>query len=95
MKNSARLLNMPALCSSNLRRGVMKKQKVIRAILFVVFFSIGATTLTGAILCDDLLAYYQNKQILKTSRADADKLESLNTDYDVLLKQLHQDPNLS
>lgn len=95
MKNSAQLHSMPALCSSNLRRGVMKKQKVIRAILFVVFFSIGATALTGAILCDDLHAYYQNKLLLKTSQVAADKLESLNTDYDILLEQLQQDPNLA
>lgn len=73
----------------------MKKQKVIRAILFVIFFGFGAATLTGAILCDDLLTYYQNKHLLKTSQVTIDKLESLNTDYDVLLEQLQQDPNLA
>ncbi len=95
MKNWARLLNMPALCSSNLRCGAMKKQKVIRAILFVIFFGFGAAALTGAILCDDLLTYYQNKQFLKTSQVTTGKLESLNTDYDVLLEQLQRDPNLA
>jgi len=95
MRNWVLPHSMPALCLGNLRRDAMKKQKVIRAILFVIFFSIGAATLTGAILCDDLLTYYRNKQLLKTSRVTTDKLKSLNTDYDILLEQLQQDPNLA
>ena len=61
--------------------------------LFVVFFSIGAAALSGSILCNDLLRYYRNKQLLKTAEVSLNQLESLNTDYDALLQQLQKDPN--
>jgi hypothetical protein len=62
--------------------------------LFVVFFSIGASALSGSILCDDLLRYYHNKGLLKDEKDLSNKLKSLNADYDALLQQLKDDPNL-
>jgi len=73
---------------------VMQGRAVIQAILFFLFFSIGAASLSSSILCDDLIQYYRNKQLLKTSQDSLKRLESLNTDYDVLLKRLKEDPNL-
>jgi len=73
----------------------MQKQNIIRAFLFVVFFSIGVTSLSSSILlCDDLVRYYQNRQLLKAAQQYLDRLKSLNTDYDVLLSQLETEPNL-
>ena len=72
----------------------MQGRNVIRIILFVIFFSIGAASLGVSILCDDLVQYYRNRQLLKVTRQSLDRLESLNTDYDVLLEQLEKDPNL-
>ena len=63
-------------------------------ILFVVFFSIGAMSLGISILCDDLVQYYRNKQLLTVTQQSLKKLESLNADYDALLEQLEDDPNL-
>ena len=62
--------------------------------MFFLFFSIGAASLSSSILCDDLIQYYQNKQLLRTTQESLDRLESLNTDYDVLLERLNEDPNL-
>lgn len=62
--------------------------------MFFLFFSIGAASLSSSILCDDLIQYYQNKQLLKTAQESLERLESLNTDYDVLLGRLEEDPNL-
>lgn len=72
----------------------MQGQNIIQAFLFVVFFSIGAAAMSGSILCDDLLQYYHNRQLLKTAGESLNWLESLNTDYDALLQQLREDPNL-
>jgi hypothetical protein len=88
----------------------MQKQNVIRTVhstsrkgwlspllrtgLFALFFSVGAAALSGSLLCGDLARYYRNKQLLKTSEQYLSKLKSLNTDYDVLLRQLKNDPNL-
>jgi len=62
--------------------------------LFVVFFSIGAAALSGSILCADLLQYYHNKGLLKAEEELSTRLKSLNADYDALLQQLRDDPNL-
>ena len=63
-------------------------------VLFVLFFSIGAASLSSSILCDDLIKYYQNKQLLREDQESLDRLKSLNADYDVLLERLEEDPNL-
>jgi len=72
----------------------MVRQNVISTFFFVVFFGIGAASLSGSILCDDLVRYYRNKQFLETARESLNRLESLNADYDALLDQLEKDPNL-
>jgi len=72
----------------------MQRQNVIRTVLFVLFFSSGAASLGSSLLCDDLVRYYRNKQLLRAAEQYLNKLKSLNTDYDVLLGQLEKDPNL-
>ena len=72
----------------------MRKQNITRAFWFAVFFSIGAASLCGSILCGDLLRYYTNKQLLKTAEVSLNRLRTLNADYDALLQQLRKDPNL-
>jgi len=72
----------------------MQRRNFIRMILFVVFFSIGAASLGISILCDDLIQYYRNKRLLKVTQQSLNRLESLNADYDALLEQLEEDPNL-
>ena len=62
--------------------------------MFVIFFSIGAASLGVSILCDDLVQYYRNRQLLKVTQQSVKRLKSLNTDYDILLEQLEKDPNL-
>jgi len=63
-------------------------------VLFILFFSIGAASLSSSILCDDLIQYYQNKQYLREAQESLDRLNSLNADYDVLLERLEEDPNM-
>ncbi len=71
----------------------MQGRNAIRLILFVIFFSIGAASLGVSILCDDLVQYYRNRQLLKVTQQSLKRLESLNTDYDALLEQMEKDPN--
>ena len=72
----------------------MRKQNILRTVLFVVFFSVAAATLTLAILCKDLERYYHNKAVLRLGEEKLEKLKSLNEDYDILLNQVASDPNL-
>jgi hypothetical protein len=71
----------------------MAGQRIVRNLLFLVFFSSGATVLATMILCNDLLDHYQNKALLAEMEQSIDKLESLDEDYDILLEQVEQDPN--
>jgi hypothetical protein len=71
---------------------VMQGERIIRTIVFVVFFSIGAAVLSGTVLCDDLLEYFYYKGLLKQAEGHLEKLESLNADYDMLLGQFEGNP---
>ena len=67
---------------------------LVRAVLFVLFFGIGMVSLSGAILCKDLVRYYQNKDLLAKAQESVRQLKSLNSEYDIVLKTLEDDPNL-
>ena len=71
---------------------MMQNERVIRTVAFVVFFSVGAAVLSATTLCDDLLEYYYYKGLLAQAESHLKKLESLNTDYDILLAQLEGNP---
>jgi len=73
---------------------IMRRQNILRTLLFIIFFSVGATALSGSILCDDLIRYYHNRQRLKAKEELSNRLRSLNIDYDALLQNLEKDPNL-
>jgi len=72
----------------------MQSQGVFHFLFFVIFFSAGAATLGGAVLCDDLILYCQNQQRLSEAELSLERLDSLNREYDALLVQLEKDPNL-
>jgi hypothetical protein len=69
-------------------------QNVIRTLLFVVFFSIAAATLSISVLYDDVVRYYQNKHLLKVAEQSLSQLKSVNADYDALLESIEKDPEL-
>jgi len=71
----------------------MQGRSVIRAILFVVFFSIGAGSLSVSILCDDLVRYYRNTELLADAEESLYRLKSLISDYDSVIAMLQSDPN--
>jgi hypothetical protein len=72
----------------------MRRQGILHLLLFVVFFSIGAAALCGAVLCDDLILYCRNEQLVGKAQLSLERLESLNAEYDALLRELENDPNV-
>jgi len=72
----------------------MQRQGILHLLFFVVFFSIGAVALGGAVLCDDLIQYCRNKSLLQEAQSSLKQLESLNAEYDALLQELEKDPDL-
>lgn len=71
----------------------MQGRNVIRAILFVLFFSVGAGSLSVSVLCDDLVEHYQNAELLRRAEESLDRLKSLDADYGVAIQRLQLDPN--
>jgi hypothetical protein len=105
VRTSVRRHDKPALLLSDRGRkyiskytscavAAMQKQNILGTLLFVVFFGIGTAALATSILYDDLLRYYRDKQLLMSAEETLNKLESLNADYDALLKQLEENPEL-
>jgi hypothetical protein len=60
----------------------------------MVFFIVGVVSIATSCLFPDLMQYYRDRQILNSLEESIDKLESLNSQYDTLLKNLEKDPNL-
>lgn len=67
---------------------------MLRFLIFVIFFSTGAASLGGAVLCDDFIKHCRNQHLVAQAEQSIQKLRSLNEQYDVLLSQLENDPNL-
>jgi len=65
----------------------------MKTIFFIMFFSVGAASLGVSVLCEDLIRYYQNRQLVYAAQESLERLKSLNTDYDVVLNTLEEDPN--
>lgn len=72
----------------------MQRHGILRFLVFVVFFSSGAAALGGAVLCDDFVKYCRDKQVVKQAELSIRRLESLNAEYDTLLEQLENNPDL-
>ncbi|MHC4704472.1 MAG: hypothetical protein ACYTFQ_28310 [Planctomycetota bacterium] len=68
-------------------------QSIIRAVLFVLFFSIGAGSLSISILSKDLVQHYKNAELLRAAEDSLERLRSLNADYAVVIERLQADPN--
>jgi hypothetical protein len=71
----------------------MKKQNVQQILLFAIFFAIGTAAVSISFLGGELQRYQQGKELLKKNEIFLKRLEQINTDYDVLLKQLREDPD--
>jgi hypothetical protein len=66
----------------------------VRLLLFVILFSIGAVALAVAALYPDLMRYYRYNRLLQSARESVAQLKSLTAQYDALLKNIENDPNI-
>jgi hypothetical protein len=72
----------------------MLRHTIFHLFFFAVFFSVGAAGLGAAVLCDDFIQYCHNQSLLKEAELSVQRLKSLNADYDALLLQLEENPDL-
>lgn len=72
----------------------MQGRSIIRAVFFALFFSVGTASLSISILCDELVQYYQRKDLLARGQESVRQLKTIIAEYDILNKTLEADPNL-
>jgi hypothetical protein len=72
----------------------MRRNAFFHLLFLVLFFSIGAAALGVAVLSDDFVQYCRNRQLVRDAELSLERLQSLNAEYDALLQQLDQDPDL-
>ncbi len=72
----------------------MSNNQLIRIPLFIVLFSIGASALAAAVLCNDLLDYYQIQHQIDLAQRQIIDLQNLNEDYRILAQRLTDNPRL-
>lgn len=67
---------------------------LILYVLFCVFFAVGSGAITLAMLADEIGAYYRNKEILRSTEADNEKIRELISIYESQIRQIEADPNI-
>ena len=72
----------------------MREEGFVRALLFIILFSFGAAGLGLAVLADKLADYYHNRARLQMQKDRIEQLKQLNADYDEVIEQLENDPNV-
>jgi len=72
----------------------MRTQVLIRALLFAVFFAVGAAVFSISVLSNDLLGYCRNKQLLGIAEESTEQLKALDGDYSALLERLQAEPDI-
>lgn len=71
-----------------------RKIAVLRAVLFMVFFSVGLGGLTVSLLADELLELYITNRHLERTKETNKQLEAICKDYDAVFEQIETDPNI-
>jgi hypothetical protein len=67
--------------------------RLVRYVLFCLFFGIGAGTVGLSILAGEVRDYYESKGLLAKTLADNEKIRSLTADYESQIQQIQNDPN--
>jgi len=67
---------------------------VVKVLFFCVFFGFGCAAVACAVLCEDILEYRRNEQLIEQGQGVLDRLAALNADYDALLERAGSDPEL-
>jgi hypothetical protein len=71
-----------------------KTQAFIRYIFFCIFFALGIAAIFMSIKGDDIYNLYESNSLLDQTVIANQKLQALNTEYDLQLENIQNDPNI-
>jgi hypothetical protein len=72
----------------------MRKADVWRTVFFCLFVGAGLAALTVSILADEMLDLYLYKVEIQKNRLANERLQKLSAEYDSVIKQIEDDPNI-
>ena len=68
--------------------------RLLRYVLFCVFFAIGTASIVMSIMAEEIRALHSNKTLVASIRKDNDKIISLTEKYDSQIRLIRKDPNI-
>jgi hypothetical protein len=71
-----------------------KTQAFMRYIFFCIFFAVGIAAIFLSIKADEIYSLYESSSLLSQTGAANQRLTDLNTEYDLQLKTIENDPNI-
>lgn len=72
----------------------MWERRIVRLLLFIIFFGVGAGAVGLSVLSKELVRHYENKLLLKQAESTLVELEKLSADYSVLIAQIRKHPEV-
>ncbi len=71
-----------------------KTQAFIRYIFFCIFFAIGIAAIFLSIKADEIFSLYESSSLHEQTVAANERLVNLNSEYDMQLETIENDPNI-
>jgi len=71
-----------------------KTHAFIRYIFFCIFFAVGIAVIFLSIKADEIYSLYESSSLLEQTVAANQRLVSLNSEYDMQLQTIENDPNI-
>jgi hypothetical protein len=71
-----------------------KTQAFVRYIFFCIFFAVGIAAIFLSIKAEEIYSLYESSSLLEQTNQANQRLENLNTQYDLQLQTIQRDPNI-
>ncbi|MHC5060428.1 MAG: hypothetical protein ACYTFK_05020 [Planctomycetota bacterium] len=68
--------------------------RLVRYVLFCLFFAVGAGAVALAVLADEVHNYYEGRSLLEKTLADNENIQFLTIEYEAQIDEIRKDPNI-
>jgi hypothetical protein len=68
--------------------------RIVRYVLFCLFFAVGAGAVALAVLADEIRDYCEGRNLLAKTLADNEDIQFLTIEYEAQIDEIRKDPNI-
>ena len=68
--------------------------RLVRYVLFCLFFAVGTGAVALAVLADEISDYCQGRNLLEKTLADNEDIQFLTIEYEAQIHEIRKDPNI-